>query len=72
LQRLKLKCDEQLSNVAFKFNVRRYTMVFVVLTISTSNVILAFYSTVTIAGKELTLVHFTAQRECYVWDRGCM
>jgi hypothetical protein len=24
-QRLKLKCDEPLSNVAFNFNVRRYT-----------------------------------------------
>jgi hypothetical protein len=25
---LKLKCDEPLSNVAFNFNVRRYTAVF--------------------------------------------
>ena len=25
-QRLKLKCDEPLSNVAFNFNLRRYTL----------------------------------------------
>ena len=53
---LKLKCDELLSNFAFKFSLRRYIM--------------RQYLAALEAG--LTLVNYSAQRKRFLWDRGCI
>jgi len=57
IKRLKLRYDEPLSKIAFKFNLRRYSEA-------------ADDSKRRFGERQgLTLVHFSAQRKRFVWDR---
>jgi hypothetical protein len=60
-QPLKLEYDELLSEFAFKFNLRCYS--------AAGAIVWALPSAA--GGQGLTLVHFSAQLERFVWDRGC-
>jgi hypothetical protein len=76
---LKLKCDILLSTFAFKFNVRRYDMELIAFRARAAVLAqdLACTAAMTMAltdatGRGATLVHFSAQRKRFLWDRGCM
>jgi hypothetical protein len=60
---LKLRYDEPVSNVAVKFNLRRYTV--------EDAAVLTQRGAPGAQQQGLTLVHFSAQRERFVWDMGC-
>jgi len=85
---LKLKCDILLSNFGFNFNLRRYTLVGGSGSGKSTifHLLQHFYEPssgfVALDGVDvsqlshrwqgLTLVHFSAQFKCPLWDRGCM
>jgi hypothetical protein len=60
-KRLKLNCDEPLSDFAFKFNVRRYTSARAAQFVAIEDQIVVIY-----AQAGLTLVHFSAQPEPFL------
>jgi hypothetical protein len=62
-KRLKLQYDETLSNFAFKFNLRRYTLVAGVRIMFTENPYLSYDVGVR---QGLTLVHFSAERKRFL------
>jgi len=66
-QRLILKRDVRLSNVAFKINLSRYT------TDATEDLVLHWGVARDEPGQwqGLTLDHFSAQRERFLYDKGC-
>ena len=79
-RRLKVKNDEQLSNFAFKFSLRRYILAGkygVLWNISLHNRIAEgkdpfFEPDPGTDGRQgLTPVHFSAELERFVWDMGC-
>jgi hypothetical protein len=72
-KRLKLKFDILLSNFAFKFNLRRYSAMGAARTQQRQE---GLQLKLEAKGMEtqrqgLTLVHFSAQLERCLWDRGC-
>jgi hypothetical protein len=64
-KRLKLKYEEPLSSYGFKFDLRRYIE-------ALPSAVSGDVPELLGAGRQgLTLVHFSAQLERFVWDRGC-
>ena len=81
---MKLRYNEPLSKIAYNFNLRRYKMVPMakkaLSRVSSSASMKAMQrnmSTTSLCdseggmGQGLTLVHFSAQHERFLWDRGC-
>jgi len=72
-QRLKVECDETLSSFAFNFNLRRYNMEAIVARGKVPIVVggTGLYLRWLTCGRQgLTLLHFSAQRERFLCDRG--
>jgi hypothetical protein len=70
-QRLNPKYDEQLSQFAFKCNLRRYTWVVVSSELSTARLRYGVDGggLAPSEGQGLTLVHYSAQRKHILWDK---
>ena len=68
-KRLKLKCGVLLSTSAFKFNLRRYIKVD-----DEKLVLNSLQCIASIAENKAgaSLVHFSAQRKRFLWDRGSL
>ena len=74
-KRLKLNCGMLLSTCGFKFSLRCYTKGHAA---ASNNLALCYeegrgvpeQSLDRARGQGLTLVHFSAQRKCFPWDRG--
>ena len=70
-KRLKLNCDELLSTFALKFNLCRCNEVSRELYVIASGVVELTVEDA-VNGTGAALLHFSAQRKRFVWDRGCI